>query len=164
MGTCLNAPHAILRLCDHESVLEQAAAWFHQKWGIPQESYAASMTESLRKLSPVPQWYIVTFRDRIIAGAGVIENDFHNRKDLTPNICALYVEEAFRNQGIAGMLLHFICEEFSRQGVRTLYLVTDHVSFYERHGWEFVCMVQTDGEEEELRMYSRRCDKPTRQV
>lgn len=33
---------------------------------------------------------------------GSIENDFHDRKDLTPNICAVYTEEAYRGRGIAG--------------------------------------------------------------
>lgn len=30
---------------------------------------------------------------------GVIENDFHDRKDLTPNVCAVYTEE-YRCQGV----------------------------------------------------------------
>ncbi len=47
----------------------------------------------------------------IIAGIGVIENDFHNRKDLAPNVCAVYVEEAYRNRGIAGRMLQFVCDD-----------------------------------------------------
>ena len=39
------------------------------------------------------------------AGAGVISNDFHNRRDLAPNLCALFVEPAYRRQGIARRLL-----------------------------------------------------------
>lgn len=31
---------------------------------------------------------------------GSIANDFHDRKDLTPNICAVYTEEAYRGRGI----------------------------------------------------------------
>ena len=50
----------------------------------------------------VPQWYVVVQGDKIIAGLGVIENDFHDRKDLSPNVCAVYVEEAYRCRGIAG--------------------------------------------------------------
>ena len=41
----------------------------------------------------------------------VIENDFHNRKDLTPNVCAVYVEENYRCQRIAGKLLEYVCED-----------------------------------------------------
>ncbi len=33
-----------------------------------------------------------------------------------------------------------------KYGIDTLYLITDHTSFYERYGWEFLCMVQGEGE------------------
>lgn len=92
----------------------------------------------------------------IIGGLGVIENDFHNRKDLSPNVCAVYVEEARRRQGITGALLNHACEDMADMGVRILYLLTDHTSFYERYGWEFLCMAQGDGEAGLSRMYVRR--------
>ena len=91
--------------------------------------------------------------DKIIGGMGVIGNDFHDRKDLTPNVCAVYTEEAYRCQGIAGKLLNLVCKDMAANGYSTLYLVTDHTSFYERYGWEFLCMVQGDGEPEMTRMY-----------
>ena len=43
-----------------------------------------------------------------------------------------------------------------KRGIDTLYLVTDHVSFYERYGWEFLCHVQCDGESHPSRMYIHR--------
>ena len=64
----------------------------------------------------------------------VIENDFHKRKDLTPNVCAVYVEEEYRGQGIAGGLLEYACRDMEKRGIGTLYLATDHTSFYERYG------------------------------
>ena len=70
-----------------------------------------------------------------------------------PNVCAVYVEETHRCQGIAGALLNHICEDMAGMGVDTLYLLTDHTSFYERYGWEFLCMAQGDGEDEPARMY-----------
>ncbi len=42
------------------------------------------------------------------------------------------------------------------KGISTLYLITDHTSFYERYGWEFYCMVQGDGEPQMSRMYIHR--------
>lgn len=56
-------------------------------------------------------------------------------------------------RGIAGKMLNFVCEDMKRKGVDTLYFLTDHTSFYERYGWEFLCMVQRDGEDEMSRMY-----------
>ena len=145
--------YPVVKLADRPELKEQAAAWFHEKWGIPLEVYLESMDQCLSGEAPVPQWYAVLEDDRIIAGLGVIENDFHDRKDLTPNVCAVYVEEARRCQGIAGRMLRFVCEDMARRGIGTLYLLTDHTSFYERYGWELLCMVRGDGEEEPPRMY-----------
>jgi ribosomal protein S18 acetylase RimI-like enzyme len=111
------------------------------------------MKECVKNISAVPQWYIILDGQTIISGIGVIENDFHDRKDLAPNICAVYVDEAYRNQGLAGEMLKFVCEDFMAKGIDTLYLITDHTSFYERYGWKFLCMVQGDGEPEMSRMY-----------
>ena len=141
-------------LRDRPEARQDAAKWFHEKWGIPLSAYEDSMSECLGNAeSTVPQWYIVLCGKRIIAGCGVIENDFHDRKDLTPNVCAVYVEEEYRQQGIAGHMLQFVCEDMAELGVRTLYLLTDHTGFYERYGWHFYCMAQGDGEPEPARMY-----------
>ena len=100
-----------------------------------------------------PQWYVAVENGQIIGGIGVIENDFHNRKDLTPNVCAVYVEENYRCQRIAGKLLEYVCEDMRSFGLETLYLITDHTGFYERYGWKFLCMAQGDGEVDLSRMY-----------
>lgn len=143
--------HEIIRVS--EEIADKAAEWFHEKWGVPLEAYKESISESLVEKTGVPRWYVVLNEDKIIAGLGVIENDFHDRKDLTPNVCAVYVEDEFRCRGIAGEMLNFVCEDMKKSGIDTLYLVTDHTSFYERYGWEFLCMVQGDGEPDMTRMY-----------
>ena len=129
--------YEIIRLADNPEIKNQAAQWFHEKWGIPMEAYVESMEECLTKRKPVPQWYIAMEKNRIIGGLGVIENDFHNRKDLAPNVCAVYTEEDKRCNGIAGALLNYVCIDMKDKGISTLYLITDHTSFYERYGWEF---------------------------
>ena len=149
----------IRKISDCPELIHEAAGWFHSKWGVPAEEYIKSMEESLDLSSPIPQWYVITEEDSIIAGAGIIENDFHSRKDLSPNLCALYVEEPFRGQGIAGLLLSFICHDMLQKGIDTLYLVTDHTSFYERYGWQFLCTVQTEEPDAfpvPIRMYTRK--------
>jgi N-acetylglutamate synthase-like GNAT family acetyltransferase len=146
----------IRKLTERPELKEQAAKWFHEKWGIPEEAYLESMEESLTGTQAVPQWYLAIEEGRIIGGMGVIENDFHERKDLTPNVCAVYTEKEKRCQGIAGALLSFVCEDMKKQGIDTLYLITDHTSFYERYGWEFFCMVRGSEEPELIRMYIHR--------
>lgn len=143
----------ILKLRDYPGLLDQAAQWFHAKWGIPLEAYRESMAECVKGRGAVPQWYMAVDGEAIIGGLGVIENDFHDRKDLSPNVCAVYVEKTHRCQGIAGKLLDCVCRDMAGMGVDTLYLLTDHTSFYERYGWQFLCMAQGDGEDKPSRMY-----------
>lgn len=145
--------YRIIRLADNPEMKDELARWFHEKWGIPQEAYLESMEQCLAQKGPVPQWYAAMEDGRIIGGLGVIENDFHDRKDLAPNVCAVYTEPDWRGRGVAGALLQYVCADMREKGIATLYLVTDHTSFYERYGWEFFCMVQGDGELEMTRMY-----------
>jgi len=132
-----------------------AAQWFHSKWGVPTEAYLECM-ESYLKGETEYGWFLCLDGDRIIGGLGVIENDFHDRKDLTPNVCAVYTEEQYRKQGIAGRLLNMAVEDLRAKGISPAYLVTDHTGFYERYGWEFLCMVQGNGEPDMTRMYIHR--------
>lgn len=145
--------YEIVRLIDKPEIKTQAAQWFHAKWGIPLKEYRESMDACLKKQTAVPQWYVAMENNMIIGGLGVIENDFHDRKDLTPNVCAVFVEKNKRKNGIAGALLNYVCADMKKMGIDTLYLITDHISFYERYGWRFLCMVQGEGETEMTRMY-----------
>ena len=116
--------------------------------GHPLEDYLDKKTEY--------GWYLCLDENRIVGGMGVIENDFHDRKDLTPNVCAVYTEEEYRRKGIAGHLLNMVVEDLKSKNISPVYLVTDHTGFYERYGWEFLCKVQGDDEPDMTRMYIHR--------
>ena len=143
-------------LREKQELKENAANWFHEKWGVPKEAYLECM-EAYLKGDTEYGWYLCLDGDKIVGGLGVIDNDFHDRKDLTPNICAVYTEEEYRCQGIAGVLLNMAVENLKTKGITPVYLVTDHVGFYERYGWEFFCMAQGDGEPEMTRLYMHSC-------
>ncbi len=147
--------YTYLILRDRPELKETAAEWFHQKWGVPTEAYLACMDAYLDRETEYG-WYLCMDGERIVGGLGVIENDFHDRKDLFPNVCAVYTEEDCRGKGIAGRLLDMAVEDLRAKGISPVYLVTDHTGFYERYGWEFLCMVQGDGEPDMTRMYIHR--------
>ena len=144
-----------ITLREETEIKEKAAEWFNSKWGVPKEAYLECMDEYLSGNTEYG-WYLCLDGEKIIAGMGVIENDFHDRKDLTPNVCAVYTDEEYRGKGIAGNLLNMVVADMKDKGITPIYLVTDHTGFYERYGWEFLCMVQGDGEEEMTRMYIHR--------
>lgn len=132
-----------------------AAEWFHCKWGVPTEAYLECMEAYLKKETEYG-WYFCMNGDKIVGGMGVIENDFHDRKDLTPNVCAVYTEKDYRCKGITGHLLNMVVDDMKSKGITPIYLATDHTDFYERYGWEFLCMVQGDGDPNMTRMYIHR--------
>ena len=147
--------YAYLSLRERPKLLESAAAWFHEKWGVPKEAYHSCMAAYLKRETEYG-WYLCLAENRIVGGLGVIENDFHDRKDLTPNVCAVYTEEDHRGQGIAGRLLDLAVRDMRAKGISPLYLVTEHTGFYERYGWAFLCTAHEEGNGHETRVYIHR--------
>ncbi len=146
---------SFIALRDDPSLEETLAEWFHSKWGVAKKAYLECMDAYLNEKSELG-WYLCEDGNKIVGGLGVIENDFHDRKDLSPNICAVYIEEAYRKKGIAGKLLNMAVEDLRLKGITPVYLVSDHIGFYERYGWQFLCLVQGDGEPHKTRMYIHR--------
>lgn len=142
-------------LREKSELKEKAAEWFNSKCGVPKEAYLECMEAYLSSETEYG-WYIAMDGDMIVGGLGVIENDFHDRKDLSPNVCAVYTEEDYRCRGIAGNLLNMVVDDLKSKGISPVYLVTDHTGFYERYGWEFFCMAQGDDEPEMTRLYIHR--------
>ena len=141
-----------ITLREKPQLKDSAAEWFSKRWGVPKEAYLECMDAYLRGETEYG-WYLCLNEDSIVGGLGVIENDFHDRKDLKPNVCAVWTNEEYRGRGIAGKLLSLVVEDMRSKGVTPLYLVSDHVGFYERYGWEFLCMAQGDDEPEMTRVY-----------
>lgn len=141
----------IVNLAEHQSLQQEAAKWFDSKWGIDEEIYL----ESIQSEGVIPSWFVVLDGKNIIGGAGVIENDFHDRPDLTPNICALYVEDEYRGKRLSEQLLNEITKSLSSNGIKNVYLITDHEGLYEKYGWDFVTIAKEDETNEEIRLYGK---------
>ena len=144
-----------ITLREKPELMNTAAEWFHSKWGVPKEAYLECMQAYLSGETELG-WYLCLDGEQIVGGMGAIENDFHDHKDLSPNVCAVYTEDSHRKMGIAGELLNMTVEDLRSKGISPVYLVTDHTNFYERYGWEFYCMAQGDGQSEMTRLYIHR--------
>ena len=57
-----------------------AAEWFCPKWGIPRATYLHCMDDCLSGRTEYG-WFLCLDGEKIVGGLGVIENDFHDRKD-----------------------------------------------------------------------------------
>lgn len=145
-------PYSFIPLREKPSLKKQAAAWFHEKWGVPETEYLSAMDAYLNKENEYG-WYLCLSGNDIVAGLGVIRNDFHMREDLYPNICAVYTEKKHRRKGIAGILLHMAIEDLRSKDISPVYLLSDLDGFYERYGFYYYGMAQNKGEETFSRIY-----------
>ena len=119
--------YTYIKLRERPELKQTAAEWFHSKWGVPTKAYLDCMNAYLAEETEYG-WYLCLDNDKIIGGMGVIENDFHDRKDLAPNVCAVYTEKDYRCKGIAGHLLGMVVADMKFKGVTPIYLITDHTA------------------------------------
>ena len=54
----------------------------------------------------------------------------------TPYISAMFVGEAYRGNRLSETLIHFALEYAKQLGFEKVYLVSNHVNFYEKYGFE----------------------------
>ena len=134
----------IISVRDQPDYLERAVNYFSSKWKIEPELYRKSISDGISTAAPLPRWYLLLYNDEIIGSYGLIENDFMVRKDFTPWLCALYVEDDQRGQELGASLLKHGRSEAGRLGFSNVYLCTDHIGFYEKYGWEFLGLEESE--------------------
>ena len=86
--------YKIISIRNQPEYSERAIDWFASKWNIGRREYEKSIHDCINKSERLPQWYLaIDENDEIIGGCGLIQNDFVDRTDLFPYLCALYVEK-----------------------------------------------------------------------
>ena len=68
-------------LRDVPDLMNRAAEWFSSKWRVPKEAYLACMDTYIKNETEYG-WDLCLFEGDIVGGLGVIENDFHERKEI----------------------------------------------------------------------------------
>ena len=91
MGT-VSEEYRFLNLREQPELKQTAAGWFHDKWGVPAEAYLTCMTAYLNRETELG-WYLCQDGDSIVAGLGVIENDFHVPKGVGKKQMQILVQD-----------------------------------------------------------------------
>ncbi|AOA00561.1 GNAT family N-acetyltransferase [Carnobacterium divergens] len=125
---------------ENPSYAEKAIRYFQEKWGSEETNllYEDCITSCLTSPSKLPQWYLLLKDETIVGCAGLIPNDFISRMDLYPWLCALYIEEEFRGNSYGELLIEHVKTETKKLGFETLYLCTDHTSYYEKYQFDYL--------------------------
>ena len=147
--------YTYITLRDKPELKDNAAKWFSNIWNVPVEEYLKCIDAYLNKETEYG-WYLCLDKEKIISGLGVIKNDFHDRKDLYPNICAVYTLEEYRNQGIMKELLNMTINDLKSKSITPVYVLTDLIGFYEQYGFEFYTLAKNEFENSQSRLLIHR--------
>ena len=139
------------------NLLEKGIEYFWRHWGSETNFnfYKDCIEHSISDNESVPKFYLMLDRDKIIGCYALLTNDIISRQDLMPWFACLYVEENYRNQGLAERLLTHSLSESQKRGFLTLYLSTELNDFHEKKGWN--CYSKGYGVfGDEIKIYSKK--------
>ena len=139
------------------NLLDQSIEYFWKHWGNESNFafYKNCIENSFSDDNSIPKFYILLDEDKIIGSYALLSNDIISRQDLMPWFACLFIDENYRNQGLAGKLIkHGLCEA-QKKGFYTLYLSTDLNEFYEKKGWNYYSKgYSVSGDE--IKIYSKK--------
>lgn len=128
----------IISVRENPEYKNRAIDYFSSKWSVPRIIYEDSISHAITASVPLPQWYLLVKDDEIIGSAGLITNDFISRMDLYPWICGVFIEEKYRGNAFASLLLEKAKEDSRKAGFSNVYLSTDHIGYYEKYGFRYI--------------------------
>lgn len=130
---------SIISVRERPEYRESAIEYISSKWELVNPIiYENSISHCINSPNPLPQWYLLKKDSEIIGCAGLITNDFISRMDLYPWLCALFIEENYRGNNYSSLLLEKAKDDAIKGGFRNLYLCTDHIGLYEKHGFKYI--------------------------
>ena len=83
----------------------------------------------------LPKCYMMLRDDNIIGYYQLVEQELIIRKDLSPWITTVFIDEQERGQRLSSKLLEHGRAVAGRLGYAKVYLTTDHIQFYEKFGF-----------------------------
>ncbi|UOY07322.1 GNAT family N-acetyltransferase [Muricauda sp. SCSIO 64092] len=120
-------------------LLERGIEYFWKQWGNESnfDFYKNCIENSIADDKSLPKFYLMLDEDKIIGSYALLTNDLISRQDLFPWFACLFVDESYRNQGLANALIQHGIDESRKGGFDHLYLSTALNDFYEKKGWKY---------------------------
>ena len=130
----------VINLRERNQYKEKAIAYFQKVWANDESKlvYEDCISRSLVTKSTLPIWYLLLDGDKIIGCVGLITNDYISCMDLWPWLAALYVEEEYRGNNHASLLIEAVKKDAIKAGFSKLYLATEHNGYYEKFAFDYI--------------------------
>jgi GNAT superfamily N-acetyltransferase len=123
----------------NSKLLEIGIEYFWKQWGNASnfDFYKDCIENSIYDDKSLPKFYLMLDEGNIIGSYALLINDLISRQDLFPWFACLFVDESYRNRGLANELIKHSIDESRKGGFDTIYLSTDLNDFYEKKGWKY---------------------------
>jgi len=127
--------------------LDIMTKWMYNWWGKEEgytfEGVKCYMEHTFQK-DRLPKTYGLFDNGRIIGMFQFIYEDLDVRPDIYPWLANLYVDEEYRNKGMARILIQKVNEVAKTTlEFKELYLYTKHIGLYEKFGWNYISELDT---------------------
>ncbi|MCM2999996.1 GNAT family N-acetyltransferase [Paenibacillus cellulositrophicus] len=114
----------------------ELAQFVEEKWPQVKGVVLPKIEESLLTSEDVlPLTFVLLRNDEIIGFYQLIEHELIKRKDLSPWIAPLFIDEFERGHSLGSVLLEHARRIAGGLGFNKVYLATDHIHFYEKYGF-----------------------------
>lgn len=142
---------SISYLIDYQQHLETLASWSFHEWGhyFPGETLNDFVEDYRGYLAKdtIPLAVVAHKQGQAVGTAALFNNDSLPGFDhLTPWLAAVYVDAAYRRQGIGQALVSRIVSEANKLGNTAIYLWTgSEAAWYQKQGWQSVATTLFQG-------------------
>lgn len=110
----------IISVREQPEYKDQIIAFLQKSWSqVSPEIYRDCLEHCIDATSPLPQWYVLEADGQFIGCAGLITNDFISRMDLYPWLAALFIDEQFRGNSYAQLLVEKAKEDATDAGFKS---------------------------------------------
>lgn len=132
----MNKEIKIVSLKDKPELASDVILYANQNWPPVSKYFTEVVNHVLANSGKLPQCFLLLKNEHIIGFYSLLEQDFVERKDLSPWIATVFVDEKERGQQLGKeMLLHG--RTFAGNlGFDKVYLSSNHIQFYEKYGFK----------------------------
>ncbi|WP_079909906.1 GNAT family N-acetyltransferase [Paenibacillus sp. 32352] len=113
----------------------ELAEYVKAKWPNVANAVLPQIDLSLSSEGGLPFTFLLLKDNQIIGFYQLIQHEFVRRKDLTPWIAPLFIDEQERGQAYGSVLLEHARNIAGQMGYKKVYLATDHILYYEKYGF-----------------------------
>jgi GNAT superfamily N-acetyltransferase len=127
---------SIVSLKDSPEYKQSLMRYVEDNWRAVYKPFAGVVDEVFWSYKKFPKCYLLLKNSNIIGFYQLIERELIIRKDLTPWITCIFVDEQERGRRLGSKLLEHGRKSAGKLGYPKVYLTTDHIQFYEKFGFK----------------------------